>query len=409
MDTALASCAAAVVGIAAVCAALGLSRATFYRCKHMATDSHAPSSQQLASQAPMLPLSGRRDATASSGGVDEGATAPRTMADLPADAAAVRSGQAPCNVVSPTGAAMTKPSNSSKPVSPRALSDTERTTILATLHEPRFVDLAPAEVYATLLDEGTYLCSERTMYRLLAQNQEVRERRDQLRHPNYVAPQLLATGPNQVWSWDITKLLGPAKWTYFYLYVILDVYSRYVVGWMVADQELASLARTLIAETCLRQGIEPGQLTIHADRGTSMTSKSLALLLADLGVTKTHSRPSVSDDNPFSEAQFKTLKYRPDFPERFGSKEHARAHCVDFFAWYNDEHHHVGLGLLTPKDVHFGLVNERLSHRQQVLDAAYAAHPERFVHRPPIAASPPEAVWINPPAKEVPLTQNTRA
>ena len=199
------------------------------------------------------------------------------------------------------------------------------------LHEPRFADLAPAEVYATLLDEGRYLCSERTMYRVLAENAEVRERRDQLRHPAYAAPELLATAPNQLWSWDITKLLGPAKWTYFYLYVILDVFSRYVVGWMVAHRETATLAERLIRETCERQGIEPGQLTIHADRGTSMTSKPVALLLADLGVTKTHSRPHVSNDNPFSEAQFKTLKYRPDFPERFGSIEHARSHCGDFF------------------------------------------------------------------------------
>jgi putative transposase len=290
-----------------------------------------------------------------------------------------------------------------RPTPIRALSDEERATVLATLHEPRFVDLAPAEVYATLLDEGRYLCSERTMYRVLGENREVRERRDQLRHPKYVAPQLLATRPNQLWSWDITKLLGPAKWTYFYLYVILDVFSRYVVGWLVADQELASLAQKLIAETVERQGIQPGQLTIHADRGTSMTSKPVALFMADMGITKTHSRPSVSDDNPYSEAQFKTLKYRPDFPERFDGKEHARAHCVDFFTWYNDEHHHVGLGLLTPQDVHFGLATDRLAQRADVLAAAYAAHPERFVHRPPTPAAPPTAVWINKP-KEVPAT-----
>src|SRR5258705_9807692 len=234
--------------------------------------------------------------------------------------------------------------------SPRALSPGERGVVLALLHEPRFVGLAPAEVYATLLDEGAYLCSERTMYRLLAEHAEVRERRDQLRHPTYAAPELLACRPNELWSWDITKLLGPTTWTYFYLYVMLDVFSRYVVGWMVAHRESAALAERFIHETCLRQGIERGQLTIHADRGSAMTSKPVALLLADLGVTKTHSRPHVSHDNPFSEAQFKTLKYRPDFPDRFGSLEHGRSYCGDFLPWYNTEHHPVGLGLFTPHD-----------------------------------------------------------
>jgi putative transposase len=211
----------------------------------------------------------------------------------------------------------------SRRASPRALTSGETSHVLALLHEPRFVDLATPQVYATLLDEGQYLCSQRTMYRILAANTEVRERRDQLRHPDYVKPELLAVVPNQVWSWDITKLLGPAKWTYFYLYVILDIFSRYVVGWMVASKECARLAEELIATTCARQGIGPGQLTLHADRGSSMTSKPVAFLLADLGVTKTDSRPHVSDDNPFSEAQFKTLKYRPDFPERFGSAAHS--------------------------------------------------------------------------------------
>jgi putative transposase len=209
--------------------------------------------------------------------------------------------------------------------SPRALGVGERQAVLATLHSERFVDQAPAAVYARLLDEGTYLCSEHTMYRLLKGAGEVRERRDQLRHPAYAKPELLASRPNAVWSWDITKLLGPAKWTYFYLYVLLDIYSRYVVGWMVAHRESATLAKKLIAESARKQAIESGQLTVHADRGSSMTSKPVALLLADLGVTKTHSRPSVSNDNPFSEAQFKTLKYRPEFPDRFGSIEDARA------------------------------------------------------------------------------------
>jgi putative transposase len=248
-----------------------------------------------------------------------------------------------------------------------------------------------------LLDEKRYLCSERTMYRILAANQEVRERRDQLRHPPYVAPQLLATRPNQLWSWDITKLLGPAKWTYFYLYVILDVFSRYVVGWMVAHRESAILAHKLIGETCARQGIVPGELTLHADRGSSMTSKPVAFLLADLGVTKTHSRPHVSDDNPFSEAQFKTLKYRPDFPDRFGCILDARGFCRAFFPWYNTEHHHSGIGLLTPEDVHLGRAAKRVTARADVLAAAYAAHPERFVHGAPQPAAAPTAVWINPP------------
>lgn len=281
--------------------------------------------------------------------------------------------------------------------SPRALSTVERQAVLDTLHEPRFVDLAPQEVYATLLDEGRYLCSERTMYRILDENHEVRERRDQLRHPSYAKPELLATAPNQLWSWDITKLLGPAKWTYFYLYVILDVFSRYVVGWMVADGESASLAKRLLDETCRRQNIQPGQLTIHADRGSSMISKPVAFLLADLGVTKTHSRPHVSDDNPFSEAHFKTLKYRPDFPERFGCIEDSRSHCGDFFPWYNTAHHHSGLGLLTPHDVHYGLAASRRAERAVVLAAAHGAHPERFVRGVPTPAPLPTAVWINKP------------
>jgi len=291
-----------------------------------------------------------------------------------------------------------KPATPPRPTSARALGPSERAAVLGVLHEPPFVDLAPTQVYAHLLDEGRYLCSPRTMYRLLAACREVRERRDQLRHPRYVAPQLLATRPNEVWSWDITKLLGPVKWTYFYLYVILDVFSRYVVGWMVAHRESAQLAQKLIAETCARQGIAPGVLTLHADRGSSMTSKPVALLLADLGVTKTHSRPHVSNDNPFSEAQFKTLKYRPDFPERFGSIEDARGHCRVFFPWYNTEHRHGGIGLLTPHDVHYGLADQRVAARTDVLAAAYAAHPERFVAGLPRPPARSTEVWINPPA-----------
>jgi putative transposase len=280
---------------------------------------------------------------------------------------------------------------------PRALTAIEHDTVLAVLHAPRFVDLAPAQVYATLLDEQTYHCSERTMYRVLAAHGETAERRTQRHGPIYAAPELLATAPNQLWSWDITRLKGPAAWTYWYLYVILDVFSRYVVGWMVAPRETATLATLLLGTSCTRQGIGRDQLTVHADRGSSMTSKPVALLLADLGVTKTHSRPSVSNDNPYSEAQFKTLKYRPDFPERFGSLEHARMHCVDFFRWYNREHRHAGLGLHTPHDVHHGLAADRQAQRALVLAAAYAARPERFVRRPPTPAPLPTAVWINPP------------
>jgi putative transposase len=280
---------------------------------------------------------------------------------------------------------------------PRKLAPEERQAVLDVLHSPRFLDVSPAEVHATLLDEGEYLCSPRTMYRILDESQEVRERRNQLRHPSYAAPELLATQPNELWSWDITKLLGPRKWTYYYLYVILDVFSRYVVGWTVAYREQASIAERLIAATCERQGIEPGQLTIHADRGSSMTSKPVAFLMADLGVTKTHSRPYNSDDNPYSEAQFKTLKYRPDFPRRFGGYEDARGHCRVFFPWYNTEHRHSGLAMLTPYDVHFGLADRRLEERAAVLAKAYAEHPERFPRGLPQPGPLQCEVWINKP------------
>ena len=284
----------------------------------------------------------------------------------------------------------------------RALAPFERAAVLEQLRAERFQDKPPAQVYATLLDEGTYLCSIRTMYRLLEQNQEVRERRNQLTHPSYQKPELLATGPNQVWSWDITKLLGPAKWTYFHLYVILDIFSRYVVGWMVAPGESAELAKRLIGETCRKQGIAPDQLTLHADRGSSMRSKPVAFLLADLGVTKSHSRPHVSDDNPFSESQFKTLKYRPEFPHRFGSIEDARSFCQDFFPWYNIEHHHSGIGLLTPEMLHHDRAEEVIRHRQDTLSQAYERNPERFVRAHPKPPDKPTAVWINPPAETDP-------
>jgi putative transposase len=294
-----------------------------------------------------------------------------------------------------------QPVVSSRPTPARALSEVERETVLATLNSERFVDQAPREVYAALLDEGSYLCSVSTIYRILDSAQQVRERRNQLTHPNYTKPELLATAPNQVWSWDITKLLGPVKWSYFYLYVILDIFSRMVVGWMVAESESATLAKRLIDETVAKQQIAPGQLNLHADRGSSMKSKPVALLLADLGITKTHSRPYVSDDNPFSEAQFKTMKYRPEFPDNFGSVQDCRAFCQPFFDWYNHNHHHTGIALLTPAVVHYGLAEQVQSARQQVLFQAYHAHPERFVKQIPKPLQLLAAVWINPPTQEV--------
>jgi len=291
-----------------------------------------------------------------------------------------------------------------RPSPPRALRSEERQGVLDILHTDRFVDQSPHEVYATLLDEGEYHCSISTMYRILDAHQEVKERRNQMSHPVYQKPELLATAPNQVWSWDITKLLGPAKRTYFYLYVILDIFSRYVVGWMIAHREAATLAERLIQESCAKQNIQKGQLTIHADRGSSMKSKPVALLLSDLGVTKTHSRPHTSDDNPYSEAQFKTLKYRPDFPDRFGSIEDARSFCQGFFPWYNQEHRHSGIGLLTPESVHCGLAQDVQKARSEILRIAYEAHPERFVKRIPVPPAIPDAVWINKP-KPVPVSE----
>jgi putative transposase len=286
-----------------------------------------------------------------------------------------------------------------KPSSPRALEERERCEVLETLHEKRFVDQAPAAVYATLLDESRYLCSIRTMYRILESAHEVRERRRQTRHPSYVKPVLVATQPNQVWTWDITKLRGPAKWTSYYLYVILDIFSRYAVGWMVARRESSELANLLIKDTCMKQGISKDHLTLHSDRGSSMTSDSVARLLTDLGVAKSHSRPRVSNDNPYSESQFKTLKYRPEFPKRFGSLEDARIFCRQFFDWYNTEHKHSGIGLLTPETLHYGNAEPVLAQRQQVLDLAYEQHPERFVRKPPRVERFQEEVWINPPEK----------
>jgi putative transposase len=287
---------------------------------------------------------------------------------------------------------------------PRALTEAERSEVLGVLHDERFVDQAPASIYATLLDEGRYLCSVPTMYRLLRAEGEVRERRRQATHPATVKPELVATGPNAIWSWDITKLHGPEKWTYFHLYVIIDIFSRYVPGWLLATRETAGVAERFLAETIRKHTIPVDQLTIHADRGTSMASKPVALLLADLGVTKSHSRPHCSNDNPYSEAQFKTLKYRPEFPERFGSIEDGRAFCKRFFRWYNREHRHSGIGFHTPADMHFGRAGVAQLERARVLHEAYTAHPERFVRHAPVPPTLPGPAWINKPT-EVSSTQ----
>jgi putative transposase len=411
---------APVLGIVALCAALGLSRATFYRHQRApalvapVTAPQAPPA--VAALCESVETSGRSPVAVCGHGT-EGATVPPAAPGLVADGDAARNGAEPAPIergapdlaTTPAVAPATEPDQPpAKKPPPRKLSDEERATVLAALNEDRFCNLAPAEVYATLLDESKYLCSERTMYRILDENRQVRERRNQLRHPTYVAPELMAKKPNQLWSWDITKLKTFVKSQYLHLYVILDVYSRYVVGWMVAEREAGELAKALIDETCERQGIKPGELTFHADNGAAMTAQPVAFLLASMGITKSHSRPHVSDDNPFSEAQFKTLKYRPDFPERFASLEHARTFLRAFFDWYNNQHHHDALALMTPHDVHHGLVQERLAQRKLVLDAAYAAHPDRFVRRPPAPAAPPDTVWINPP-KPPPAAQETRA
>jgi len=334
---------APTVGVAAACDFLGVARASCYRQR--------PVLGPLANPAPQLPLAAER------------------------------------------------------PTPARTLTPGERARVLAVLHEERFQDRSPAAVQATRLDEGQYLCSTRTMYRILQQAGESRERRDQLVHPAYRKPELLATAPNQLWSWDITKLLGPAKWTYCYLYVMLDVFSRYVTGWMVAYQEGTELAKQFMEETIRQHQIPAGQLHIHADRGRVMTSKPVAFLLAHLGVTKTHSRPYVSDDNPYSESQFRTMKYRPEFPDRFGCIQDSRAFCQQFFPWYNEEHRHSGIGLLTPAVVHFGEAQTVLAHRQAVLNAAYQAHPDRFVRRPPKPMPLPAEAWINRPATTGPQTK----
>ena len=284
-----------------------------------------------------------------------------------------------------------------RPRPARALSVPQQQTVLDLLHAPRFADQAPAEIYAGLLDEGVYHCSIRTMYRLLGRNGEVRERRRQLRHPAYQKPELLAERPNEVWSWDITKLMGPSKWSYFYLYVILDIFSRRVVGWCVADAETATLFGPLFDDAIAKHKVPPGQLTLHADRGSPMKAKATALLLADLGVTRSHNRPHTSNDHPFSESHFKTLKYQPRFPQRFGCIEDARSFCRAFFDWYNKDHHHAGIGLMTPNQVHYGQTEVVHAARQATLAIAFRQTPERFVNKPPAPPAKPTAAWINPP------------
>jgi putative transposase len=280
---------------------------------------------------------------------------------------------------------------------PRALTPCERDGVRTLLNSPDFVDKAPATVYHELLDEGVYVGSVSTMYRVLREHGEVGERRRQAVHPARVKPELVATGPNAVWSWDITKLRGPVKWSYFHLYVIIDIYSRYVIGWMIAERESAALAEKLLADTIVKQGIDRDTLSIHADNGSSMASKPVAFLLADLGVTKTHSRPHTSNDNPYSESHFRTLKYRPDFPPNFGCIEDARAFCRRFFAWYNGEHRHSGIAWHTPHNVHHGHSDTVHAVRTDVLAAAYTRNPERFVRKHPEPAALPAAAWINQP------------
>lgn len=292
----------------------------------------------------------------------------------------------------------TPPHTSGRSPSPRGLTAEEKETVRNLLNSERFQDASPRQVYAVLLDEGVYHCHWRTMYRVLAEHGEVRERRNQLRHPVYQKPELLATGPNQVWSWDITRLRGPVKWSYFYLYVVLDIFSRYIVGWLIAQRESEELARQLVRESCRKQQIGKEQLTLHADRGSPMIAKSMEQLLSDLSVAKSHSRPHTSNDNPFSEAQFKTMKYRLDYPQRFGSIEDARIWARAFVNWYNQEHRHTGLALMAPATVHYGLAVQVNEQRQQVLQAAYEQHPERFVKGAPIPPQLPGEVWINPPA-----------
>lgn len=284
-----------------------------------------------------------------------------------------------------------------RPASPRALPPETQQAILAHLHSDEFADKSPSETFHTLLDRGVHLASVRTYYRILDANGEVKERRNQLRHPEYARPELLATGPNQVWAWDITKLKGPAKWVYYHLYVIIDIFSRYVVGWMLAERESGDLAKQLIEESCERQGIAANQLTIHSDRGAAMQSKPVVDLMTRLDITKSNSRPHVSNDNPFIESHFKTFKYQPDFPDRFGGYENALDFCRGLFPWYNASHCHSGILFLTPETVHSGRADTVLQARHVTLTEAYNLHPERYINGPPKLKILDRAVYINPP------------
>ncbi len=278
-----------------------------------------------------------------------------------------------------------------------SLDPAARAHFLELAHSLEFVDKAPPQIYFTLLDRGAYICSIRTMYRILASEQEVMERRNQRRHPVYKRPELLATGPKQLWTWDITKLRGPVKGLCYHLYVVLDVYSRYVVGWTLATHESDDLAQELLAACYVKHGVEAGQLTVHADRGAAMTSLGVTGLLERLDVRQSHSRPGVSNDNPYSESQFKTMKYRPDYPDRFGSQEDALAFCRGFFPWYNDENYHSGICWLTPASVHYGQAEGILAARHDFMQLVYKIHPDRFRNGAPKAYRLPTAVWINPP------------
>lgn len=350
----------ATLGVAASCAILGLPRASYYRCLTAAeqTPGPGPASHDLAPAPP----------------------------------------QAEELSLAPAGHLATIPSPRS--AAGRAFTAIERQLILDALHSERFMDRAPAEVVHTLAAEGVYLGSISSFYRILNSQQEVKERRAQRRHPVFSKPELVATGPNQVWTWDITKLRGPVKWTYYYLYVLLDIYSRYVVAWMLAHREATCLAKQLIQTGYENQDVEPGQLTVHSDNGPIMQAKPVVSLHAQLGIIKSNSRPHVSNDNPFSESQFKTLKYGPGFPGRFGGYEDASSHCNEFFRWYNQEHRHSGIDFLTPEQVHYGLANEILARSHMTKLEAYYAHPERFIKGPPKLTELRGAVYINPPRKE---------
>ena len=381
------------VGVSASCGSVGISRASYYRAIAQPSTELSPAGDN-----PTVPSATELSGGPAPAGHDTTPVVPVVAAELTCDPAPAGPDLAPAG----PAATADLTCDLAPAVHTRSLTVEERQSILDVLHSERFVDRAPAEVYHTLLDEGVYWGSIRTYYRILAENQEVKERRAQRRHPEYQKPELIATGPNQVWTWDITKLLGPAKWTYYYLYVILDIFSRYVVGWMLAEREASVWARQLIEETYEKQNIRPGQLTMHSDNGSPMQATPMVGLHARLDITKTNSRPHVSNDNPFSESQFKTLKYSPGFPRRFeGGFDEASEFCKGFFPWYCKEHRHSGIAFLTPEMVHYGLADKALAKRHLHLLDAYHAHPERFIKGPPKPRQLGRAVYINPPKPTV--------